>query len=84
MCPPGYPGDFIAIWSVTGPVSGPAGRMTRDRRDCFHLCMDCIRSMILESPLSPRSRTLAQRSSTRWEASQRLLDAAERTLRGAA
>ena len=84
MCPPGYPGDFIAIWPVTGPVSGPAGRMTRDRADNFHLCWDCLREMALRSSLSPGSRALALRSSPRWRASQHLLDQAEDVIRGAA
>ena len=76
--------DMIEIWPVTGPVDDASGRKTRDRRSTLHLCADCVREIVLAADLEPRARRLAVASHDRWTASQRLLDAAERTLRGAA
>ncbi len=76
--------DMIAPWPVTGPVDDASGRKTRDRRNTLHLCADCVREIVLAADLEPRAHDLAVASSARWEVSRALLDAAERTLRGAA
>ena len=81
--PPGWP-NWIEPWPVSGPLWDSDGRMTRDRRENFHLCRDCLQSLILKSHLSRDSRELALASRARWEASQRLLDAAEAVIRPAA
>lgn len=82
MYPPGYPGTFLAVWPVTGPLWDANGRMTADRRDSFHLCLDCLQAMVLRSRLSRDSRELAVLSAARWRASQRLLDQAEDVVKG--
>ena len=81
MYPPGWP-NWVTPWPVTGPVFDPDGRMASDYRDNFHLCMDCVREMVLKTPMYPSERALALRSKARWEASQRLLDQAEAVVRG--
>jgi hypothetical protein len=81
MFPPGWP-DWIEPWPVRGPLWDADGRLSADRRDNFHLCLDCLRELILKARLRLDERALALRSKTRWEASQRLLDEAEAVVRG--
>jgi hypothetical protein len=81
MCPPGWP-NWIEPWPVKGPLWDFDGRMTRERRDSFHLCLDCLQAMVLKSHLSRDAREIAVISRDRWQASQALLDEAEAVLRG--
>lgn len=83
MYPPDWP-DWVTPWPVLGPVLDPDGRMTRDYRNNFHLCHDCLRSMVMAARLTLDSRDLARQSRDRWRASQRLLEQAERVARGPA
>ena len=81
MFPPGWP-DWVTPWPVAaGPVLVD-GRVPDDQRDCFNLCWDCLRAMVMRSRLSRDSRDLAVESRRRWEASQRLLDQAESVVKG--
>ena len=82
MFPPGYPDRFFEPWPVTaGPVLVD-DRLTADRRDCFALCEDCLQNLVLRARLPLDGRELAQESRDRWQASQRLLSAAEDVVRG--
>ena len=69
--PPGWP-NWIEPWPVNGPLWDSDGRMTRDRRDNFHLCWDCLRDLVLSASLRPAERALARQSRDRWQASQKL------------
>lgn len=81
MCQPG----MITPWPVAaGPVFGPDGRLTRDRRDSFGICQRCLQSLVLKASLPRDGRALARQSANRWAASQALLAAAERALSGRA
>lgn len=82
MAPPGYPDNWYTPWPVVSRIEDPGGRLARDRRDNFNVCWSCVRELILNAPLSPRARSLAVRSSNRWERSQRLLGQAEDAFRG--
>ena len=55
--------------------------MSDDRRDCFNICWDCLRELILKARLRRDERELALRSRNRWEASQRLLSQVEGAFR---
>lgn len=79
MFPSGYP-DWVTPWPVSGPVLID-GRLSGDRRDCFNICWDCLRELILKARLTRDARQLAQESAERWRASQELLSRAEAIVR---
>jgi hypothetical protein len=81
MCPPGWP-HWIEPWPVRGPLWDAGGRMSADRRDNFHLCLDCLRELVLSASLHPSEHALARRSRDRWQTSQKLFAGAEAVVRG--
>jgi len=69
-----------------GGGGGEGGRaaqhwMVVSSPDNFHLCRSCLQAEVMRSRLTPDSRELARDARTRWQASQRLLDAAEAVVR---
>ena len=62
-----YPPDVVVPWPVAA-VFKPNGRMTAEARSTFHICMDDVRALLLESrSLSPESRQLARKAARRRE-----------------
>jgi len=71
--PPGWEAAFIAVWPVVDSLMSPSGQMTAAQADAFHLCGDCLRSIVLKADLPDASRVTAIRNADRWARSQRLL-----------
>ena len=76
MCPPSFGDGFIAPWPPSGR-RWENGRAPEDLKHCFHICMGCLRDLIMRSPMHPDKRNRTRESAARWKRNQALIVEAE-------
>ena len=83
MCPPAAGEGFIAPWPPSGR-RWEDGRAPEDLKHCFHICMGCLRDLIMRNRMHPDKRALARQSAARWKQNQALITEAEAIVCGRA
>ena len=68
---------MAALWQAV-----ENGRAPEDLKHCFHICMGCLRDLIMRSPMHPDKRNLARESAARSMRNQALIAEAEAVVRG--